>query len=71
MATITAIPSENGSGAVINNDCNHTQPFSIGSTRFIALRPSKVINHKPQCSIMLKIHSSPFTQSIEARLTLQ
>ena len=47
------ILDEKASGAVNNNDYNHTPRFSFGSDRFVALRPSKVINRKLSCSNLL------------------
>lgn len=58
ISMITTIPNEKGSGAVTtveNNDRNHTPPFSVGSDRFMALQPSKMINCKLSCSSLLTI----------------
>ena len=56
---VTAIQSERGFAAVKDNDCSHTPPFTIGSDRFIAFRPEKVMKYKLSCSNPLtQLHQS-------------
>ena len=64
-AMVTATPSKKGSGIVEKNTCNHTWPFSIGSDRFIALRPSRVISRKLTYSTQLTIWYQPLHTSYQ------
>ena len=54
-AMVIATPSRKRSGNFEDNACNHTSSFSIGSDRFIALQPSKVIICKLTYSNLLTI----------------
>ena len=60
-AMVTAIQSKRDF-AVVNNDCSQTPPFTIGSDRFMAFRPAKVMKCKLSCSNSLtQLHQSLHT----------
>ena len=50
FAMVTAMQSKSDFAAVKNNDCSHTALFTVGSDRFMAFLPEKVMKHKLSCS---------------------